>query len=132
MKTSNRIRWTVFALVTLTAGWMAFDGTKALVTGDYVTPRSGRHAGQLGPWSHLVSAVGIEPRSTTMKTIFVVYGFSTLTVMVLYLAGFSWGSWAMLVAAIMGLWYLPFGTAANLAVIVLILESRRRSGSAGG
>ena len=31
--------WVVAALVLLNGGWMAFDGGRALVIGDYVTPR---------------------------------------------------------------------------------------------
>jgi hypothetical protein len=44
----------------------AYDGSRALIVGDYVTPKSGAYAGQLGPWAKLVAAVGIEPRSTVM------------------------------------------------------------------
>ena len=50
------------ALVLFEAGWMAFDGAHALVTGDYVTPSTGSYAGQLGPWADVVSAAGIGPR----------------------------------------------------------------------
>lgn len=60
----------IAALALFEAGWMAFDGVRALATGDYVTPSSGPYAGQLGPWSQVVSAVGIPPRSTAMKAIF--------------------------------------------------------------
>ena len=33
--------WLVMALVLLNGGWMAFDGGRALVVGDYVTPKTG-------------------------------------------------------------------------------------------
>ena len=72
------LRWLVIALALAEAGWMAFDGIRALVVGDYVTPRSGSYAGQLGPWARLVSAVGIGPRSTLMKAVFAVYGLAWL------------------------------------------------------
>lgn len=49
----------VLVLAFIEAGWMAFDGGRALVVGDYVTPRSGQYAGQLGPWAKVVSTVGI-------------------------------------------------------------------------
>ena len=61
--------WVIVILVAFTAGWMLFDGTRALIVGDYVTPASGEYAGQLGPWSNLVKADGIEPLSTLMKLI---------------------------------------------------------------
>ncbi len=51
-------------LAALEAGWMMFDGMRALIVGDYVTPKKGPYAGQLGPWSKLVSAIGLAPRST--------------------------------------------------------------------
>jgi hypothetical protein len=41
--------WIVAALAALNGGWMTFDGARALIVGDYVTPSSGEYAGQLGP-----------------------------------------------------------------------------------
>lgn len=40
--------WTVAILGVILGSWLLFDGTRALVVGDYVTPRSGKYAGQLG------------------------------------------------------------------------------------
>src|SRR5687767_15541284 len=102
--------WIVVVLVAFTAGWMLFDGTRALITGDYVTPTSGEYAGQLGPWSNLVEAVGIEPRSTLMKLIFVGYGLSVLIVVVCFALGVTWARLALIVVCILGLWFLPIGT----------------------
>lgn len=95
------------ALALSEAGWMVFDGSRALMVGDYVTPNSGRFAGQLGPWASLVSAVGIEPRSTLMKCVFVVYGLLWLAVLAAYLLSMRWAWMAMVVAAAGSLWYLP-------------------------
>jgi len=39
------MRWIIIVLAITLAGWLAFDGTHALVTGDYVTPRTGQYAG---------------------------------------------------------------------------------------
>jgi hypothetical protein len=41
--------WIIVLLVAFTAGWMLFDGTRALIVGDYVTPKTGKYAGRLGP-----------------------------------------------------------------------------------
>ena len=112
--------WVVVGLVILNAGWMTFDGARALLVGDYVTPKTGRHAGQLGPWSKVVQAVGIQPRSTLMKWIFVVYGTGYLLAMLAFILKVPCAWWGVLVAAVLGLWYLPFGTLINLVVIVLI------------
>jgi hypothetical protein len=113
--------WLVVLLAAMTQGWMAYDGAHALLRGDYVTPKSGQYAGQLGPWAKVVSAAGIEPRSTLMKIIFVAYGGVTLLIAIGFILGFKWAWWGMLVAAILGLWYLPFGTLLNIIMIVLLL-----------
>lgn len=116
--------WVILGLVVFTAGWMLFDGARALIVGDYVTPKAGEYAGQLGPWSNLVATLGIEPRSTLMKSIFVVYGFITLAVAASFALGFSRSRVAIAVVCILGLWYLPFGTVANVIALVLLWIGR--------
>ena len=113
--------WFIVILVVFTAGWMLFDGTRALILGDYVTPKSGEYAGRLGPWSNLVQAIGIEPRSTLMKFIFVVYGVVALTITICFALGFSWSGAAMIIVCILGLWFLPIGTVTNLVALILLL-----------
>ena len=115
------LRWGVIGLALIEAGWMAFDGARALIVGDYVTPKTGEYAGQLGPWTKMVSAIGIEPRSTLMKTIFIGYGIAWLGVIACYVLGNRWAWWAMLFAAAGTLWYLWIGTVASLAIMVLLL-----------
>ena len=113
--------WLVVALVLFNGGWMAFDGGRAIIVGDYITPRSGPHAGALGPWSKLVTTVGIEPRSMLMKTLFVVYGLGFVGLVGVFVLGVSKAWWALLVVAGLGLWYVPFGTVINAIVITLLL-----------
>ena len=112
--------WTVLALVTVVGGWMLFDGLHALLTGDFVTPASGTHAGQLGPWANLVSGAGLDPRSLLVKSVFVAYALAYLGSG----AAFAWSApgawWALVAVAACGLWYLPFGTVANAVVLVLM------------
>jgi len=121
---SHWASWVIMVLVLINAGWMTFDGSRALIVGDYVTPRSGEHAGQLGPWSGLVDAVGIGPRSTLMKSIFVLYGLAYLGTMLAFLLQLPGSQKALLLMAVLGLWYLPFGTLINLIVIVLLWLER--------
>ena len=104
---------------------MTFDGTRALTVGDYVTPSSGAYAGQLGPWNHIVRAVGIPPRSTAMKVIFVVYGLGWLTITFAFACHAAWAWQAMLVAAIATLWYLPVGTIFGIVQLVALALLRR-------
>jgi hypothetical protein len=120
--------WIVTVLVVVNAGFMTFDGMRALTVGDYITPTSGEHAGQLGPWSKVVRAIGIEPRSSAMKFAFVVYGMAFLIVLIAFLLKAGWAWTAMLVVAALGLWYIPFGLVINLIVIVLLLVTPLRAG----
>lgn len=118
-------RWIILGLVTFTAGWMLFDGTRALITGDYVTPQTGEYAGQLGPWAALVAAVGIEPRSTLMKSIFIAYGLTALIPALCFARGMAWARAALIVACVMGLWYAPVGTLTNVISLILLATERK-------
>ncbi len=110
----------LFAIVLVVAGWMLFDGIRALTTGTYFSFGEGASAGTLGPWAGLVEAVGIDPESTAMKFVFVAYGAIYLWVAFAYLRRYRWARTALTVVAILGLWYLPFGTALNAGVLVLM------------
>jgi hypothetical protein len=125
------LRWIVVALVALEAGYMLVDGLHALIRGDYITPRSGRHAGQLGPWAGIVGRVGIDPRSIAMKLFFVDYGLGWLAVAVAFGLGYSWAWVGMLILALGSLWYLVPGTLISLLVIALLLMPGVRDGLAG-
>ena len=119
------LRWIIILLALLQAGWMAFDGSRALIVGDYVTPSSGEYAGQLGPWSRLVAAAGIPPRSILMKSIFVIYGLIWLLITAAFAFTNAPWSWpAMFLAALLSLWYLPIGTALGLLQLLLLLILR--------
>ena len=109
------IRWIVALLAAGEAGWMAFDGARGLTVGHYFEP-----GGQLGPWSAVVSAVGVEPRSRAMMTFFAVYGVMWLALAVAYLLRRRWAPTGMLVAAIGALWYLPVGTLCSMVQVALL------------
>ncbi len=121
------LRWIVVALALCEAGWMTFDGTRALTVGDYVTPKTGPYAGQLGPWTKIVSAVGIEPRSTFMQSVFAIYGACWLVIIVCFALRLPWAWSAMLVAALGALWYLPLGTLFSVIQVVLLFLPPLRS-----
>jgi hypothetical protein len=107
---------------------MVVDGLRALLKGDYMTPRTGPRAGQLGPWASIVSAAGIAPRSMLMKWIFVGLGLATLGMGGAFLAGLPWAKAGLIVVAALGLWYLPFGTLINILIILLVVMGAGRSG----
>ena len=117
------MNWKIYLialLVLINAGYMAFDGIHAFATGDYVTPKSGPRAGQLGPWSKVIQAIGLDPRSNLVMSLLVFQGVVTLALLVCYLFRLPWAPNALKVAAIAGLWYLPVGTVINVLVLVLL------------
>ena len=120
------MRWLIAVVAFTVAGWMAFDGTRSLLVGDYVTPSSGPYAGQLGLWSKVVEAAGIDPRSTLMKSIFSFYGAAWLLIIGAFTARRSWARKAMMAAAAGSLWYLPFGTLAGVLQLILLAYFRGR------
>ncbi len=128
------MRWLIAFLAFSVAGWLAFDGAHGWITGDYVTPRSGPYAGQLGPWAKLFESVGLDPRSRLAMGIHLGLGVVWCGVIVAFLARFRWAWRAMLVCAALALWYLPFGTLLGLATIGLLLSPSGRElgrGAAG-
>lgn len=122
--------WVVLCLALIEGGWLAFDGSRALIVGDYVTLKSGQYAGELGPWSAVVSAVGLEPRSTLMKSIHLALGLAWLGMVICFALKLPGAWWGLLTCAALGLWYLPFGTLLSIIQIaLLLLPPVRRIGS---
>lgn len=121
------MRWVIIVLAVAEAGFMVFDGVRALTLGDYLTPSSGEYAGQLGPWSSVVGSVGLDPRSSTMKWIFVAYGTTWLVVIVAFALEQAWAWWAMAALAIGSLWYLIPGTLISVLILVLLMLPGVRS-----
>lgn len=120
------VRAIIFFLAVSEAGWMAFDGARALSAGSLITPRSGPYAGQVGPWRLLVAPLGIAPNGRTMHWIFATYGCAWLAVALAFALREPWAWHAMIAAAICSLWFLPLGTALSIAQIVLLLIWRTR------
>lgn len=125
------MEWTLVCFALLEGGWFLFDGLHAMFTGDYVTPQSGQYAGQLGPWSTLWLGIGVDPRSFFVQSVHVALGAVWMVSLVAFLFGSSWAWTAMLVCAIAGLWYLPFGTIFGVLQIALLLLSASRVETAG-
>lgn len=119
------IRGCIIALALGPGLFMTFDGLRALLLGDYLTPTTGPYAGQLGPWSGVVSALGIAPRSSTMKVTFVLFGVAWLWAIAGFLRRTRWSSEALAVVAVATLWYLPVGTVMSALVLVGLVLLRR-------
>jgi hypothetical protein len=119
------MKWIIVILIILSAGWMFADGLRALMLGDYVTPASGEYAGELGPWANVLQSIGLEPRSLVVKSAFVAYGLISLIAVTGFATDQSWGRNFLIVMAVLGLWYLPIGTATNMIALILLLLYRR-------
>ena len=104
---------------------MAFDGLRAFVQGQYTVPSSGRYAGQLGPWSSVLSAVGVSPGHPGVKGLFVGLGMTWLMAGAMVVAGHPQALRITLAVAVCSLWYLPAGTAISAVVIGLCIATRR-------
>ena len=123
----NWLKWMIVVVGSTLGAYMAFDGCRALTIGDYLTPRRGPYAGQLGPWAGVLNGAGLEPRSTLVKTGFVLYGICWIFLSLAYAAGQAW-SWRPLVfISVLSLWYLPMGTALALLQLILLVVVRLRA-----
>lgn len=106
--------------------FMTFDGLRALILGDYVTPTTGEYAGQLGPWSDVVGAIGIAPRSTLMKVIFVLFGLAWLGAIAAFVRSIPRSRGTLAVLAVATLWYLPVGTVLSILMLIALALLARR------
>jgi hypothetical protein len=112
---------------TIIGAWLLYDGAFALITGSYTTPASGAYAGQLGPWSHLLITVGINPLSLAIKLLHILLGASWMLFGILFLLKPCLGRLPLLATAILSLWYAPFGTVIGLFVAIILLYTQKRS-----
>ncbi len=118
------LKWLVIFFAILNFGFMSIDGIRGLIVGEYVKPKSGKYAGQLGPWSKIVESIGIKPKSTLMKAIFVSFGFSGLILTYCFAINLEWAWKGLLAVSVCSLWYLVPGTILNILQISLLLIIR--------
>lgn len=99
---------------------MVVDGSRALMIGDYYRPENGEYAGQLGPWAALVKAVNIDPESSFMKWMFLLWGAIGLFIMVAFAMKVRDSAKALLIFSALSLWYLVMGTMIGIAICLLL------------
>ncbi len=115
------LKWIIILSATINFGFMTFDGARGLIVGDYIRPKTGEYAGQLGPWSKLVKFVGIDPESTLMNLIFVCLGITGLLTTICFSIGYGMSWKAMFIISICSVWYLVPGTMLSILQIVLLI-----------
>lgn len=113
------MKWILLLSALFNYGYMLVDGLRGFIVGDYFRPQTGEYAGQLGPWSKVVSAIGIDPESGLMKSIFIVLGLLGLSIAVALFRDVHGAKWAFLAISLLSLFYLVPGT--FLSVLQLIL-----------
>lgn len=121
------IRIIIAGIALFIGSWLAFDGTRALVAGDYTTAKSGPYAGRLGPWSKVVSAMGMDPRSGLIKWLHIGLGMFWLVSLVAFALKPTLGWWTLLASSVCSVWYLPLGTVLSLAELCLLFLPQIRN-----
>lgn len=122
----QKLKWMVLLLALIQGGWLVYDGVRAFVVGDYLTPKSGNSAGQLGPWARVVTALGFDPRSPVIKSLHVGLGLAWLLSSACWVMGKPTGWWMLLGCSVGTIWYMPMGTLVSLvqAALLLLLHVR--------
>lgn len=118
------IRWIIIILAVLNFGYMTVDGSRALIVGDYFRPETGEYAGQLGPWAGIVSAIGINPESALMKSIFIAWGALGLIFTVSFAMRVRRADNALLFFSLASFWYMFAGTFSSSLQVILMLIIR--------
>lgn len=123
----HKLQWIVLTLSLIQGGWLTFDGGRALIVGDYLTPSSGPGAGELGPWSRIISALGLDPRSPLVKGLHLVLGIAWIIALVLFAVRPAIGWYAVFICSVATLWYLPIGTVLSIVISALLWTPAIRS-----
>lgn len=112
--------WAYFCLAWLLGGWLAFDGLRQRLTGDFT-----RLNGQLGPWANLVRGLGLEPLS--LGFFFVVLGLTFVASSFGVYLRQRWGLTVGLAVSVIGLFYLGFGTPLAVLCLAALLAAPTRA-----
>ncbi len=115
------LKWLIVTMSFIHFGYMFIDGLRGIIYGDYFRPGSGEYKGQLGPWSKAVRAIGINPESTLMMSIFVVLGILGLMLAIGVVRNTYWTHIGLLILSFLTLWYLIPGTVLSILIIVLLI-----------
>ena len=116
----RKTTWIIIAIAVVQGAWMLCDGIHAIRTGSYFGSR-------LGPWAAVVSLVNIDPHSATMKYTFVALGIVWLVVAALVVLQVSRALALAIVAGVVTLWFLPFGTLLSAVVIACAIQLTKRT-----
>ena len=123
------LHWVIVVMALSQAAWMVFDGSWALLYGDYVISASESPGTKAAPWARVLGRAGIAPHSVMIKAGFVAYGLAWLVVLTAFAGGTDWAWTVMLWLALGSLWYLNVGavTSSLIALCLIALELLRNA-----
>jgi hypothetical protein len=119
------LRAAVILLAVLEAGWITFDGVRALKTGTYLKPRLGAYGGSVGEWTRVASVLGAPPGSTRAKRALIGYGLAWLGATFAFSRRAGWAWWMLFVFAAGALWYSSLAVPISLAQMLLLVAVRQ-------
>ena len=124
------LHWVIVVMALSQAAWMVFDGSWALIYGDYVITASETPGSNAAPWAKVLAKAGVSARSRFVMSAFVIYGLAWLVVMTAFAGGTEWAWSAMLWLALGSLWYLNVGAATSslIALSLIALQLLRDAG----
>lgn len=103
----------ILALIALlNGGWMIFDGIHVLMKGKYFGPADP------GPWSKIVSAIGLEPLSLGIP--FIIFGSGWLTSIFGIFSLETWGWYLAVGISVATLWYAWVGTILSIIFLAIL------------
>ncbi|MDP9017817.1 MAG: hypothetical protein M3N19_05830, partial [Candidatus Eremiobacteraeota bacterium] len=105
--------------------YMLFDGMHAFARGEYFLPSPTGQPVHLGPWASIPHAIGLDPHSVVIKTMFVAFGLAWIGAGSMLLVRPGSLRLARTLLSVANLWYFPVGTAISIIhLIELRFESR--------
>lgn len=111
-----RSRFIAVILLASMGTWLLIAGAAALLTGSYRLT-----GGATGPWAGLVASVGLDPAGWVVGLAHV--GTGVVALLAAFAVAAGWGAlawWLGVTAGSFLLWYLPVGTIAGAATLIVL------------
>ncbi|WP_295116828.1 hypothetical protein [uncultured Chitinophaga sp.] len=102
----------------INGAYMLLDGVYVIRTGKYIGPP------QPGPWAQLFNKFNIDVFK--LGPLFIAIGAAWLIFIYSLLTYQPWAFTAGVAAAVLTLWYLPFGSVLSIIVLVLLFVNRQQ------
>ena len=111
------IKIIVIFMALLNGLWMILDGFHVVLTGKYFGPE------KPGPWSNILSLIGIDPYKFGVP--FIIFGILWLTGIMGLNFHQQWAWILCILISILTLWYIPLGTLFSIIFLILVLAFKK-------